>query len=68
MRHLIYNIGSEVEEYMKFSYAKYLQWCKDHKEPNYPWARECKGKVLESWNGEYGFIDIYLIEKEWVEE
>lgn len=53
---------------MKFSYVKYLQWCKDHNQPNFPWARECKGKVLESWNGEYGFIDIYLIEKEWVEE
>lgn len=53
---------------MKFSYVKYLQWCKDHNQPNFQWARECKDKELESWNGEYGFIDIYLIEKEWVEE
>lgn len=53
---------------MKFSYEKYVQWCKDHNDPVYPWAEECKGKNIESWNGEYGFIDIYLIEKDWVEE
>ena len=57
-----------MEKKMKFSYEKYLQWCKDHNDPIYPWAEECKGKKLDSWNGEYGFIDTYLIEKRWVED
>lgn len=67
MRHLIYNIGSEVEEYMKFSYAKYLKWCEENKQPVYPWAKVCIDKEVDDWNGEYGFIDDYCIESEWVE-
>lgn len=53
---------------MKFSYEKYLKWCEENKQPIYPWAKVCIDKEVDDWNGEYGFIDDYCIEREWVEE
>lgn len=50
---------------IKFSIKKYRKWCKKHNLLPFEWADDCKNQTVSNWNGMYGMINGYLIEKSW---
>ena len=51
---------------IKFSIRKYRKWCKEHNEPVFSWADDCKNETVEQWNGKHGTCKGYGIYREWV--